>query len=240
MKIRRIIKNRNSGFTLVELIIVLVILAILAALLVPSLLGFLDSARKRQDVVNAEALMRSIQAELSEEYGKSVSRFSSMSTDADIFMYGSDEYKGFIDRVYSKSGVEKDPFLVIFYTYKVDGADYATASAEQKHKAFTCVSMVYWREKDSDPIYYDFMHRIWEKGSPYSGDIVKRGTNAIVSGPMKNEKLRVCILDGTSKRVTSGTRNSSEVIRINNMIMKAVGYSGTLNKNNYDKNVKIE
>ena len=36
--------NQKEGFTLVELIVVLVILAVLSALLVPSLTGYIDKA----------------------------------------------------------------------------------------------------------------------------------------------------------------------------------------------------
>ena len=61
-------KRKNQGFTLVELIVVLVILAILAALLVPALLGYIDRAREKQDVLKAKNALNAIQAGLSEQY----------------------------------------------------------------------------------------------------------------------------------------------------------------------------
>ncbi len=62
-------KKNNKGFTLVELIVVLVILAILAAILVPALLGYIDNARNKQIVLNARSAMIAAQAEMSSIYG---------------------------------------------------------------------------------------------------------------------------------------------------------------------------
>ena len=63
-------RNENKGFTLVELIVVLVILAILAAILVPALLGYIDRAREKQYVLNAKSALTAAQAELSSIYGE--------------------------------------------------------------------------------------------------------------------------------------------------------------------------
>ena len=70
------LKNRKAnrkGFTLVELIVVLVILAILAAILIPALLGWIDRAREKQDLLNAKNCLTAIQAGLTEEYAKNSS-----------------------------------------------------------------------------------------------------------------------------------------------------------------------
>ena len=64
------IKKSNKGFTLVELIIVLVILAILAAVLVPALLGYIDEAKSNKDIIDAKNCLTMIQTELTKLYAK--------------------------------------------------------------------------------------------------------------------------------------------------------------------------
>ena len=61
-------RKQNKGFTLVELIVVLVILAILAAILIPALLGWIDRAREKKDLLEAKSCLTAIQAQLSERY----------------------------------------------------------------------------------------------------------------------------------------------------------------------------
>lgn len=63
-------KNDNKGFTLVELIVVLVILAILAAILVPALLGYIDEAKQKQIVLEGKSVYTAAQAVASEMYAK--------------------------------------------------------------------------------------------------------------------------------------------------------------------------
>ncbi|MEG0496103.1 MAG: prepilin-type N-terminal cleavage/methylation domain-containing protein, partial [Eubacterium sp.] len=47
------LKKNQKGFTLVELIVVLVILAILAAFTIPAMLGFVDDARSKASIAMA-------------------------------------------------------------------------------------------------------------------------------------------------------------------------------------------
>lgn len=67
---RQMRKNRE-GFTLVELIVVLVLLAILAAILVPALLGWIDKAREKKDLLEARNVVQATQVLATEEYAAS-------------------------------------------------------------------------------------------------------------------------------------------------------------------------
>lgn len=58
------IKRFNKkGFTLVEIIVVLVILAILAAIAVPSVLGYVEEAKKEKYIAEAKSIYTVIQVE---------------------------------------------------------------------------------------------------------------------------------------------------------------------------------
>ena len=61
-------KNKKKGFTLVELIVVLAILAILAAMLVPALTGYIDKANEKKIVAQARQAVVAAQTIASEEY----------------------------------------------------------------------------------------------------------------------------------------------------------------------------
>lgn len=90
MKLRKIFskqKEKKNGFTLVELIVVLVILAILAAIMVPTLIGWIDKAKEKQAVLRANNLYKAAQAVASEWYaeGKELADATSFEFGDEVF-----------------------------------------------------------------------------------------------------------------------------------------------------------
>ena len=64
-------KSKKSGFTLVERIVVFTILAILAALLIPALTGYIEKAKKDKVIAETRMLHEAVQTVTSELYAGS-------------------------------------------------------------------------------------------------------------------------------------------------------------------------
>lgn len=60
-------KKNNKGFSLVELIIVIAIMAILAGALAPALIKYINKSRRSADISNADTIRTACQTAMSDE-----------------------------------------------------------------------------------------------------------------------------------------------------------------------------
>ena len=179
----------SKGFTLVELIVVLVILAILAAILVPALLGYIDRAREKQDMINARNCLTAAQAEFTKNYAQGtdsdVCAVSGVTTTngnyGDVFL--KQDHK-FSKKVFETADDTPDMFICGCGEYK-----YTKKSVKSDaHKAYTVYFAVYWRDVNhSDPIFFDGTN--WRSDYPWKKD----GANTFNIGG-ENIKLQFYIL----------------------------------------------
>ena len=77
-------KNKKKGFTLVELIVVLAILAILAAMLVPALTGYIDKANEKKVVAETRQIVIAAQTIASEDYASNATAVKDSGYEASI------------------------------------------------------------------------------------------------------------------------------------------------------------
>lgn len=77
-------KNNSKGFTLIEMVIVIVIIAILAAMLVPSLISYLNNAQEKKLITASDTIRKAIMTEIAES-AKDGKDINAKSTDTKIY-----------------------------------------------------------------------------------------------------------------------------------------------------------
>lgn len=98
-KIKNLRRNKK-GFTLVEVIVVLVILAILIAIAVPSVMKYIDDANDAKYLAQGRAAMIATQAELVADYADDKKFNSSVEGSSDLLNAVSDEIGFKVTKIY--------------------------------------------------------------------------------------------------------------------------------------------
>lgn len=162
--------KKNKGFTLVELIVVVVILAILAAILVPALLGYIDKAKKQKDLLRAKNCLTAAQTELVSLYAKGTPLQDCVKNAEKDTNKESGKVVDMIFKMDSPvrqhilAAADDDPYMLLIGT----GSYEAYQNTPQEHYAYTVYFVAYWPTKESDILFFDGTG--WTNEYPWKAD----------------------------------------------------------------------
>ena len=156
--VKRVRKFRNTSrqaFTLTELIVVLVVLALLAAVLVPALTGYIKKARRENQVETTYNARVAAQAVMTELYGLGDGNASStQTTDGNNVLWYKGTDKSWGDKVLQlmdrgRGAANNEPYILIVGVGTHD-PDAGLSLDEQ----YTVYYVALVEEEDSDAVFY--------------------------------------------------------------------------------------
>lgn len=223
----KIFRKNNKAFTLVELIVVLVILALLAAILIPSLIGYIDKAKNGKYLSNAKTCKDAAQAKFVEQYGMNGevdpnypivsgltvgvnSNGTCKSNNGDLDTVTSD----FAKDILSMAGVDPYFFMVAVGSNQTklnrDGESAGAPSAA--FSKYTVYYAVYIETEDA-PVWH-YYNNEWTTESPRkdtSGNgLTFNGNNVVLTGPLKDMRLQYYLIANKNKKFPSNNKDQNK------------------------------
>ncbi len=129
-KLMNVKKNKKKGFTLVELIVVMIIIAILAALLIPSMIRYIDDARNQTAVAQARSIYVAAEYVLTKAYGYDDPAFAGVDSDGDGTVTRNAEIEDYAQIPEITGGTPTFTYSVVIADWHVQSVVYKTDKAE--------------------------------------------------------------------------------------------------------------
>lgn len=196
-------KTLNKGFTLVELIVVLLVLAVLAAVLIPALMGYIDKARESKYYINARSCMDAAQSELVELYAKNggntkpgdnvISGATITTTkngDCDIT---TSTFKNKVLKLAEMEG-DREPYCFMIAVGSNNVNSQAGSYKVSEHDKYTVFYAFYMETEDATPLYY--YNGEWTKTNPRATGTTEVFSeyNVVKSGMLKGKRLQYYLI----------------------------------------------
>lgn len=124
-------KGSDEGFTLVEVLVTLVIIAVLAAISIPSFVGYIDKSREKAYIAEARLVSQAVQVYITEEYAKGTLNEIKVGEDLLLYQLGDKEHAltGLLRGSFTKGSmiielsIEYETAMLKSLTYRVNDQD---------------------------------------------------------------------------------------------------------------------
>lgn len=170
-------RKQSAGFSLVELIVVLLIISILSTVVAVSLVGYIQKSRNAAYMQEAKLCVTGVQSALAESYAfhppaKDAHQIFSGATYGDA--RDADCASSEIGRVFAQKAddlFERKPYMLI-----VGLGDYDTYKNSDFEKTYQPYIIIYWPDKNTYPLFYN--GSAWTEIYPWNEQGLYDGNNS--------------------------------------------------------------